>query len=510
MFLRPNDRSEALRGLRAELLKLAPTLKYERDDVPHSFRDAELLRFARRALDKDISLQRRLDLLAALGRALGLCGHDAEQLECFETGYSRSRSEADRIRFLFHQGLYYHLRRGDARAARKPLEEAVARNPVASVTRANALLALMSACLQLNEVGEAFRLSSAILGMNIREIEPYALMQRAEAHHRAGDHGAFQTDNRAARRLFEEYGNELGVTMTDGHLGQQLLETGEPAAALALFEKVRKQRFDLLDLSRLGVTYNNEGVARRQLGDYDGAQGCFLDGLRFHVENNQPQYAAGTLRNLAKVADNTDRPELALALLVRSAQVAREVGNPSEQFFSLRESLDAIASRRIHIDAVPYLMSRCFALLDDLPASLGADSLRKFVDVTARVAMMGAEMPRTKTVSQPAGFPLESAMTEANLLTEAFERPSLRAELEATLREKIRIKRAPRADLMAGFLMGWAGTRFKNGDYQAEFLLTQETSKYHLRELRKIGVIAQIGTRKAAKYELNFHRERAA
>ena len=168
--------------------------------------------------------------------------------------------------------------------------------------------------------------------------------------------------------------------------------------------------------------------------------------------------------------------------------------------------LEIISGRRIHETAAPYVVSRAFALAEEAGSEVAADQLRLFVSTLGKLAANGVAFPSTAMVSPPAGVPDKTALARAEELTAAYETPKLREELVERLTSQIRIKRAPRADLLAGFLMGWAGERFKNGDYQAEFLLTQETSKYHLRELRNIGVIAQIGTRKAAKYELAFHR----
>ena len=61
--------------------------------------------------------------------------------------------------------------------------------------------------------------------------------------------------------------------------------------------------------------------------------------------------------------------------------------------------------------------------------------------------------------------------------------------------------------LLVGFLSGFVGSWFRNGDYQQEFLISQGNAKHHLRELRAAGLIEQQGIKKGAKYHLQFHAE---
>jgi tetratricopeptide (TPR) repeat protein len=376
---------------------------------------------------------------------------------------------------------------------------------VASVARARAFLGLLGSSCALGEHAEALRAGQSALGMNIREVEPHVRYGLATVYWKSGDLRQAEQETLAASQLYNEQGDRVGQTLVTAHLGEMYLAEGDVRRALTLLTKARESQVHLLDVSRLGETCRLEARAHRRLGRLDDAIRCLSDSLRYHAEAGRHGAYIVALRDLAGCLDLRGEPETSLALHVHALQGAERMNDGAQVFRSVTASLKVIADRRTHLDAVPYLVQEGQRVLHDAVSELTKMEVAEFVGVTAALTRIGAEVPRAEPVMAPVDFPHPEAWEEAQALVSRLTDPSLRDALHARVAGGIRIRRAPCADHMVGFLTGWFGGWFRNADYQAEFLLTQETSKYHLRELRNLEIIRQIGTRKAARYQLGFH-----
>lgn len=506
-FLRPYDAPEARRSLRARMVGLARQRGFDPADVPHSFEAAALLDRADRLLTAHdpASGETCTGFLADAGRAFGLSGRDDRSRECFERGLREASSDGDRFHFHYLLGRQYHSRRGQWRDARDSFQAAIGLNPVASVSRARAFLGLLVSSCEMGEHAEAVRAGRSALGMNIREVEPHVRFGLATAYWRSGDLPKAEQETLAASHLYEEQGDEVGRMLVTAHLGEMYLAEGDARRALSLLGKARETQMMLLDVSRLGETCRLKARAHRRLGQLDEAVTLLCEALRYHAEAGRHGAYVTALRDLATCLDLRGEPETALALHVQAMREAERVSDSAEAFRSVTAALKLIADRRTHLDAVPHLVFQGQSVLHGAVDRLAKLEVADFVGVTAALSGIGADMPRGEAASLPPGFPHPGAADEGRQLVSRVTSPTLRQTLHERVAEGLRIRRAPSTDHVVGFLTGWFGGWFRNADYQAEFLLTQETSKYHLRELRNLDIIRQIGTRKAARYQLGFH-----
>jgi len=507
-FLRPYDAPEARRCLRARIVGLARDRGIDPGDVPHSFEVGALLDRADTLLaSRDLAdPPLRGDLLTDAGRAFGLSGRDDRSRECFEQGLHEASCDAERFHFHYLLGRQFHSRRGQWREARDSFRAAIGLNPVASVSRARAFLGLLVSSCEMGEHAEALRAGRSALGMNIREVEPHVRFGLATAYWRSGDVPRAEQETLAASHLYEEQNDEVGRMLVTAHLGEMYLAEGDARRALSLLGKAREMQMRLLDVSRLGETCRLKARAHRRLGQLEEAVTLLCEALRYHAEAGRHGAYVTTLRDLATCLDLRGEPETGLALHVQAMREAEKVTDSAEAFRSVTSALRLISDRRTHLDAVPDLVSRGQAVLHEAVDRLSKMEVADFVGVTATLSRIGADMPRGDGPTVlPADFPHPGAAEEARQLVSRVTSPTLRETLHGRVAEGLRIRRAPSTDHVVGFLTGWFGGWFRNADYQAEFLLTQETSKYHLRELRNLEIIRQIGTRKAARYQLGFH-----
>lgn len=504
-LLRAFDRNIAKQELRALLLGISGARNGSR--VPHSFETDDLLAYAKRRLrSRDPSVRKRkFDLLIATGAALGRHDRSAESLECFRRALRISETDQQLAWAHYTIGHDYHQRLGQWKEAVGELREVIDLTPAASTTRALAFLDLATTCTRLGKFEDTEDAALGALSLGIRDIEPHARIRLSTAFWKQQRVEEAVEEHNTARKLFQEEGSEQGTVAVDSNLGAMYLDLGDAAKALPLLTRSRQSQLEFLDITRLGKSYHNEGMALLRLGRIEEAQGALLNAMRYHAESGRTAYLAGSLSTLGNTLDAAGDPELALCALHRASELAASVESRSDEFASLGAMLSIIAKRKIHLEAVPYLLSRAGGILEEAGASLPQAHAIKFSTLMLELARIGAKMPTRKVIRQPAQFPLRAYRDE-------FERvvaPHTVARLEELLSQRLssvmKMKRAPEPKKLGAFLLGWGGRTFKNSDYQAEFAASRETSRYHLSILRDNNVIKQIGLRKAACYQLSFH-----
>lgn len=282
------------------------------------------------------------------------------------------------------------------------------------------------------------------------------------------------------------------------------LADGDRDQAVSLLESAGREFFRTLDLSQLGRVSHNLGVAYARSGDHEVALEHYGHAMRHHVEAGRDDHALGSLRAAAACHERAGDLDLALALYARGGEIAERSGHPAEAFrFHLR-ALELIARHGAPLQAVPYLIARANHGLRAAHPDLAQDELVAFVSTAAELGRRGASVPRRESEPRPRSFPGAASGRRADAFVAEHLRGRLRPTLEGQIRDRLSARWAGREHPLAGFLLSWTGTSFRNRDYQVEFGVPQGHAKHHLREFRDAGLIRQRGIKKGARYFLAF------
>jgi len=504
----PYDANEARRTLRVRLLDLARESGKEPEEVPHSYDSAALFEHARGALrarrvtgDPEL----RHALIAELGRAMLLSGAEQEGVTLLTRAIHDADGPRERAHFHFLLGHQHHLRRGENRAAQSELLAALENASDGRTVRAHTHLALaqVEANLGLHDLAE--QSCEAALGSRVNEVHPRAMLRKSMVAGSRGDHDLARKLNRRSRKMFVAARQESGAVQADLDMGTIELQEGRPGDAVPIMNKVLEASTRYLDVATMASATNNLGIAYRQLGDPLTAREHLAQSVRLHAELDRPSTLYVALRNLARSHSDADEPDMALAILNEVAAYAAREENPAQEFLSTSGALEVLADYRLRLKAAPHYLSRCYALLPAALPSLDKAAVAEFAELTARLGHAGAQLPKAERVQAPRGFPGQAVSDAARELVAFTTRRWIAPTLRERLGEGLQMKWAPPIDDLSSFLLGWTGRWFRNGDYQNEFLTTQETSKVHLQALRREGVITQTGTRKGTRYQLGFH-----
>lgn len=504
----PYDANEARRTLRVRLLNIARESGKDIAAIPHSYDSTALFEHARsvlrsRAVTSDPEL--RHDLVADMARAMLLSDAEVEGVALLQKGIQDASTPRGRSHYHFLLGHQHHLRRGENREAQGELLTALENASDGRTVRAHTHLALAQVEANLGLYDLAEQSCEAALSSRVNEVHPRAMLRKSMVAGSRGDHDLARKLNRRARRMFTATRQESGVVQADLDMGTIEISEGRPGEAVPIMEGVLESSRRYLDVATMASAYNNLGIAYRQLGDPLAAREYLAEAVRFHAELDRPATLYVALRNLARSYSDADEPDMALALLNEVAALAAREENPAQEFLSFSGALEVLADYRMHIKAAPHLLSRCYALLPAALPSLDKAPIAEFADLTARLGHAGALLPRAERVQAPRGFPGQAVSDEARKIVSGHTQRWIAPTLRTKLGEGLLMKWAPPVGDLSSFLLGWTGRWFRNGDYQNEFLTTQEASKVHLQALRRDGVITQTGTRKGTRYQLGFH-----
>jgi len=312
-----------------------------------------------------------------------------------------------------------------------------------------------------------------------------------------------------ARRLRQSARDEEGVANCDAFLATWHLKDEKWQPALEILDRVRPVYYRTLNLQELAVTDHNRGIALSNLKLHDESQVAYGMAARLHNENGALVPTHQTLRSYALNFSRAAEIDAALAHLHMAAEMAASSGLPVERFRHLQEQLGLMGSHRTSLKAVPFVLAQAYEAFAEAYDDLPKEHLVAFTRACAALGYAGASVPRHEHESKPRDFPKVGALQRAR----AFASDALTPHLDAALREQVATalpqKWQSRTEGLVGFLMGFVGDWFRNGDYQQEFLISQGNAKHHLRELRAAGLIEQQGIKKGAKYHLNFHIEQS-
>lgn len=504
----PYDANEARRTLRVRLLDIARESGKDPEVVPHSYDTGPLFEHARSALrSRVVTADRELrhTLVAELGRAMLLSGTEEEGVALLTRAIGDAETPRDRAHFHFLLGHQHHLRRGEHREAQSELLAALENASDGRTVRAHTHLALAQVETNLGLFDLAVQSCDAALGSRVNEVHARAMLRKSAVAASQGDHDVARKLNRRAKKMFNTSRQESGVVQADLDMGTIDLHEGRPGDAIPIMNAVLEASTRYLDVATMASATNNLGIAYRQLGDPLTAREYLTESVRLHAELDRPATLYVALRNLARSHSDAEEPDMALAILNEVAAHAAREENPAQEFLSMSGALEVLADYRLRLKAAPYYLSRCYALLPASLPSLDKAAVAEFAALTARLGHAGAQLPKAERVQAPRGFPGQGVSDAARDLVGRTTRRWIAPTLRERLGEGLLMKWAPPVEDLSSFLLGWTGRWFRNGDYQNEFLTTQETSKVHLQALRREGVITQTGTRKGTRYQLGFH-----
>jgi tetratricopeptide (TPR) repeat protein len=467
----------------------------------------DLIDFAQKVIRRGEGLEpdARFELMASTGRAMILAGRTDEGLELLTRGKTEATEEPHRTRFPWLIAALYHLPRREYEHALEEVRRALRVTHAGRTYRALLNVTSAKAYYGLRSPARASEACQVAINMRVKEIAPWAHVTAGWALASERPDEARRL-NREGRVLFDELGDERGVLIADADLAAMWVLNSEPRKAMPLLDATRAQYTRLLDVTNLGRCYNNYGQALRQLSSFKEAAGAYLTAARYHAEAEFWADANGTLGNLAHVYVLMKNVPQAYALLYEAADLAASRGLVNLELARLVQILDTIAKTGQPIEAVPYVLSRVWSIIDEAERNQSRSDFVALQRAISQLGQRGAELPSQKVVPKPAGFPDPKALQAVRAMLEEHMTPSLEQTLAGTIEEHQR-RCWPETDELVGFLLGWRGRWFGNSDYQMEFLINQEAAKYHLRGLREEKVIAQEGIRKGARYRLAFHLE---
>jgi tetratricopeptide (TPR) repeat protein len=494
----PSDGNEARRRLRAVLLD------FPREPVPHSHDTPRLVAVAQSLLARRLPAEARRRLRTNLALVLNLTGREAEARELLEEALAAERGDDQRgfLQFLLATQIY--LRRGEFGYARELLVEAIAAGGLGRRLRAWVQFDLARAHHRLGHPDLAEAAAREGMSMRVNEALPALTLVLASVAH--GDQRPDEGRRRLARarRLYRSRRDERGYLRCDALLATWLLESGDLPQAIELLQRVGAELARVLDLDQLAQVNHNLGVAFARSDSFPAALDAYTRAIRLHVETAHLDRALGSLTSAAGCYERMGQVERAVALHHVGADLASDAERAAQEFRSTTEILRILVESRSHLRAVPYLLTRARSSLDVAAPNLTADEILRLVRLTARMGQVGAPVPRREKEPRPRDFPRRSDLRRA----EDFVRVHMTSRLERDLLDRI-AERLPsrwegRATDLAGFLLTWTGTWFRNRDYQREFGMNQGSAKHQLRELRTAGLIAQQGIKKGARYHLDF------
>jgi tetratricopeptide (TPR) repeat protein len=511
MSLVPNDANAARRDLRALLLELSTDLGIDVEKVPHSFDSDPLIQLARSALAsrKKVDAESKQELRAALGFVLNKISQPSEADELFLAGIAEAEYDGDAAYFHYLRAHQILRPRGEWGAVREEVQRAIDLGQMGRRVRAWAQKSLAHSLFHLGYHEQARAAVHEGLSMRVNEANPALLGVLANVAKTTGDEKEALRLNKRARRLHQVRRDELGVAQTDARLAAWHLLDRNWEPALAILDEVRPVYYRILVLEELAAIDNNRGIALANLGHFEEARPAYEGACRLHAEAGNLARAQETLRALALNYERAGEVDLALAYMHLAAEMSADQGLASQEFRARAEMLDIMAKHRTSLRAAPYVLARTYAVLDEAAASLPKDKLLLFTHATAALGRAGASVPRREQEPKPRDFPKAAAIHQARSFAKASMTPHLEAALRDQITSALPQKWQPRVEGLVGFLMGFVGGWFRNGDYQQEFLISQGNAKHHLRELRAAGLIDQQGIKKGAKYHLQFHAEQS-
>lgn len=507
----PRDVNAARREMRGLLLHYADVLGLDLEAIPHSYDSEALIRSSRSAL----ATRRRLDgeakqeFRAALAFVLRRGGDVDGASELLDEGIREALFDGDQAYFHYLRASLIFGAKGQTSAVREEVQRAIDLGQMGRRIRAWAQVLLAESLADLGYHAQAREAVREGLSMRVNEVNPALHTKLANIAHDEGDLKEAHRLIKRARKMYLARRNENGVATCDAFLAAWHLRAEEWQAALDILDAIRPVYYRTLNLRQLAVTDHNRGYALARLAHYDEALASFGAAARLHNENGSLTRTQETLRAHAMVYSRAGEIDVSLAHLHVAAEISADLGLPTQRFRHLQAMLEIMARNRTGLKAVPYVLSRAYEVLEPASDDLDKKFLLAFTQSCAALGYAGASVPRRELEAKPRDFPKVSALGQAR----SFASVTLTPHLDGALREQIATslpqKWQSRTEGLVGFLLGFVGDWFRNGDYQQEFLISQGNAKHHLRELRAAGLIEQQGIKKGAKYHLNFHIEQS-
>lgn len=494
----PTNANEARRSLRAALLARGAS------DVPHSHDSAALVARARTELRKRGPADSQRALSIDLALVLGWGGEVDEARDILDAALSAERGVAasSRIRVLIATQL--DLRQGRPGHARELFIEAINAGGLGRRLRAWTQFELARAYRSLGELGRARTAIHEGLAMRVNDAMPALNLGLAAIARTEGRHTESERRLRKARSLYHRRADASGSTRCVALRAAWHLDDDEVEAAIPLLHEAGRAFLDALDLTQLARVTHNLGVAHARSGRYDDALACYAHAMHHHVEAGRFDQAMQSLRAAGACKERAGDTALSLALHHRGAEVALAAETPIEAFRAILECLVVIARHRDPLRAVPFLVARAHTLLPGVEHDLSRDELLRLAAVSGQLGRLGAPIARRLDEPRPRSFPERKAEARARAYVDDHIQTQLRPTLVERIHEGLPVRWTGRETTLAEFLLSWAGTSFRNRDYQVEFGVPQGHAKHHLREFREAGLIRQRGIKKGARYLLSF------
>jgi tetratricopeptide (TPR) repeat protein len=509
MFLRTLDPNLSRRRLRSLLYQASEEFGLELAALPHSFDTNELLEFAEKQLRRRDIRQSEFhpELLERTGIVQALAGDDESAERTYDRGIRGSERTTDEARFLYLKAHTLHFRRGEMLPARKLLHEAVAKMETQRHLKTRALLLLGRVERSLNDLEAAEEAYDHVLESGVLEFRPLALNYMSIVRTSDGEFDEAQKLNAKAQSSLRRSKSLAAIRQTEMQAGFIHCASGQYRAARKIFEKAVVKDNELLDLSAAGRAYNNLAVACSQLQDYEAARDACVQAIRCHTAARRPLLVAGAYQNLGRAFSHMGQSEPAMAAFERAVELAQDVGSKEREFEARTEALRNVLTNRRQRTVVPGLVSDCTVLLESNMEELPRRSLEEFSEVMGQLAIQGI----LGDVARQRGRRPRQFATDGGRRTLAGHTGTIRADeydrqLASQLGDGLSGRYVPPVDEVASFLMLFTGDSFRFGEYAREFLLPTSRAKTQLKELCQRQILDMIGTRKAAKYYLSFHR----
>lgn len=154
-------------------------------------------------------------------------------------------------------------------------------------------------------------------------------------------------------QLYQEAGNEKGMTLALSNLGNVLRDSGELEKAIECYRRALawQQAHDEQEYS--AITLTNLGSALQLRGDYDDAEMAYRRALQIFANLGNSHYQAQTLGNLGTLFLETDRLDAALDAFLHDLEIHRQAGNLLDQSQTLN-NLAIVYRRKQNLNQARY------------------------------------------------------------------------------------------------------------------------------------------------------------